>query len=416
MTYEEALSYINKALKLGSKPGLYRITKTLEHLGNPQNKCNVIHVAGTNGKGSTTTMIANALQNAGFKVGKFMSPYVYEYGERICINNAMITPKEILYYIEKIKKVTDLTEFENLQPTEFEVNTLIAFLHYAENECDYVVLEVGLGGRLDATNVIENPLLNVITSISLDHTHILGDNVIDIAREKCGIIKDCPVICYPLQENGVIDVVKSFSKDVTVPNIDELKVLESDIFGSKIEFNEEKYDVLLAGEHQIYNAMTAIKACETLQKLGVKLTLTDIKKSLAETKINARMEIVSKNPMVIIDGSHNASGIDFLCKNIEKLEKNKKKCAIFGMLSDKDNENAIKMLENVFDTVIFTTVNSERAINADKLAEKSQKSDIITTNNVEEALKIAENKSFEITVICGSLYLAKDAKNYLTND
>ena len=229
MNCNEAIEYIHSLEKFGIKPGMERIRALCDKLGNPQKNLRVIHVAGTNGKGSTSTMISNILCKNGFNTGLFISPYVTDFRERIQYNGNMIEKAELAQCVEKVKAATDELSIEGIHPTEFEAITATAFLYFEEKKCDFVVLEVGLGGRLDSTNVIDTPCVSVITSISLDHTAILGDTIEAIASEKCGIIKcGAETVAYPFQNEKAMEIIKNTCAErCNVLHVPDFKLLKN---------------------------------------------------------------------------------------------------------------------------------------------------------------------------------------------
>ena len=289
MNREEAIKFIDNSKKFGSKLELERIKKLCELLGNPQDKLKFIHIAGTNGKGSTSLYIHNALMDAGYKTGLYTSPFIYEFNERIQINGIPIPDSELTEIMSVVaEKVKIMTEEGYEHPTEFELITAAAFLYFEKNGCDIVVLEVGLGGTYDATNVIKTPVLSVITSISIDHTDYLGDAVCDVAENKCGIIKeDIPVLSYMYQPDDAFEVIKRVADEKNSPlkiATDEcLKINNMNLFGSDFTYCGEDYHTSLVGEYQVYNAITAISACEMLNNAGFRVSAENVKNALKNT-------------------------------------------------------------------------------------------------------------------------------------
>ena len=253
MNYNEALSYVHSLLVFGSKPGLQRMSRVMAKLGSPQKHLKFIHIAGTNGKGSTATMLSNVYIKAGLRVGLYISPFVTDFRERIQLNGQMIEQNDFAHFAQKVKNT-------NVTLTEFEFITAAAFCYFAEKQCDIVILETGLGGRLDATNIIEKPLCSVITHISLDHTGVLGDTIEQIATEKCGIIKNRGLTVTDMnQEPEALQVIKSHSGNLIIPSKEDLKILSADIFGNTFIYKGEKYETTLAGLHQVSNAVSVIE-------------------------------------------------------------------------------------------------------------------------------------------------------------
>ena len=398
MNYEEALSYIHSLQVFGSMPGLDRISRLLEKLGNPQNELKFIHVAGTNGKGSTSTMLSNIYMKAGMNVGLYTSPYVIDFRERIQINGEYISKNDIARLCEKVKST-------GVYVTEFEFITALAFLYFKQQNCDIVVLEVGLGGRFDATNVINSPLCAVICRIDLDHTDYLGNTISDIAAEKCGIIKNgCPTVIYPIQKTEAIETIAKYS-DYVSPSVNDLKIVSSDIEGNRFIYKNREYTTKLVGVHQIYNALTAI---ETAKVVGM-INEQNIVDGIAAAEIPARVELISKTPVVVLDGSHNPNGADALASFMKNY--NNDIVAIIGMMADKDCELFLqKILPYCSAAITVTVKENKRSISAEELADLARKysSQVIEAETYDTAVKIAKEISNDKkpVFVCGSLYLA----------
>ena len=420
MTYEQALNYIHSLNRFGIKPGLERITALLNKLNNPHLDLQCIHVAGTNGKGSTSTALSNIMIVEGKKTGLFISPFVVDFRERIQINGNYISKADLACLTEKIAEIVPLVEKEvedNI--TEFEFITALMFSYFKEQKCDLVVLEVGLGGRLDSTNVIKNPLASVITKIALDHIAVLGDTIKKIALEKCGIIKEnCPVITSSLQDKNALEVIKSVAnnKNSELLIADALSVssLESEPFGSEFTYKGINVTVNLAGEHQVENMVTVI---ETALELGA--SAQAIKKGIAATCFPARLEVITKSPLVIIDGAHNENGAEVLANYLDKH----KLCpvTILGMMADK-NCNAVieKIASRALALYTVKVEGNSRAETAENLAESAEKycNATFPIKDYAAALELAGKKAIELSaplLICGSLYLASDIRELAIN-
>lgn len=394
MNYSDALNYIHSLEVFGSRPGLTRISELLKVLGNPQNDIKFIHVAGTNGKGSVCTMTSYALRSAGYKTGLYISPYVTCFRERIQINGEYIDEETLARLTEKVKNT-------GIEVTEFEFITAVAFLYYKEQNCDVVVLEAGLGGRLDATNVIEKPLLSVITGIDMDHTGVLGDTYEKIAHEKCGIIKNgCPVCTTYKQRPEVMKVISGYKSPI-VPDEAQLKVLDCNLSGNKFIYKGKEYSTTLIGEHQIENAILVI---EVLENCGLPVSYEQIKEGIAQTTFPARLERISKTPTVLLDGAHNPHGAKALERVLAKLDNI---TLIMGMMKDKDCEEVVKILVPHCNRVLTVTVNENpRTISGGDLAVLASKycKDVTPCESYDDALKKVRGE--ETIVIAGSLYLA----------
>ena len=420
MNYEESLRYIADTHKFGIKLGLDSTGKLLELLGNPQDSLNVIHVAGTNGKGSVCSFISNILKEEGYKVGLYTSPYLETFTERIRVNGENIPKEDVARIITLIKEKIDIMISEGYSsPTEFEIVTAMAFYYYNEQKMDYVVLEVGLGGRYDSTNVIKNPLVSVLVSISFDHIGVLGDTIGKIAYEKAGIIKENGTAIVYKQVKEAEDVIKEVCKnknsDYIEVNFDNILVKKSDIYSQVYDCTimDEKFEnieIKLIGEHQINNSIVALNVVKFLRdNKNVKISNESIKNGLLTTKWPGRIEKIMENPMFIIDGAHNEDGAKSLRKSLEKNFPDKKLTLLIGMLADKDIDSVLKILMPKFNKVITTTPHNHRAINSEELKNRISMyvEDVISIENIEDAVKytLDNAKEDEVIISAGSLYM-----------
>lgn len=420
MTYKDALNYIHSLNRFGIKPGLERINALLKRLGNPEGKLKCIHIAGTNGKGSTSTALANIMIAEGKKTGLFISPFVVNFRERIQINGEYIKEKELANLTYEISKIVPEVEKEvedNI--TEFEFITALMFAYFKEQNCDVVILEVGLGGRLDSTNVITKPLASVITQIALDHIVVLGDTIDKIAYEKCGIIKaDCPVITTSHQNPRALPVIEKIAKDKNSPlKIAHISLAENvkiAPYGSEFTYKGMNITVNLAGRHQIEN-MTA--AAETALALGV--SKTAIVRGIANTKFPARLEILSRSPLVILDGAHNENGADVLANYLD--EHKLTPVTLIGMMADKNCEAVVKKIASrskaVFAVKVEGNPRTETAENLSQIAGEYCVNSF-TAENYGYALSLAFQRCKKTNLpllICGSLYLASDIRDMAIN-
>lgn len=425
MTYENALKKIHSLLTFGSRPGLDRILTLLDRMGNPQDKLKYIHVAGTNGKGSVCAMLSSVLVAAGYKTGLFISPYITDFRERIQINNAMISKQELISAVENTFPLIEQLQSEGIVITEFEYVNALQFYIHAKAECDIVVLETGMGGLLDCTNVIKRPLCSVITTIGLDHTAVLGDTIEKIAEQKCGILKNRSFAVTSVQDISVMNIIERTARNLKIPlakseniNID---VKSETLGGSVFNYNGTEIKLNLAGDHQLENAKNALAVIEIL-RLNDKLHISDndIKKGFANAKNPARLEMLSENPIVILDGAHNPNGIEALKNAISRFLSDKKIICIMGMLADKDIDSSIKLLENTFNKVYTVPVDNPRAISSALLAEKFADiySEVNAFDSVQTAFDIAYDEAKQndyAIIICGSLYLAGEIRPYILN-
>ncbi len=431
MNYQEALDYIHGTYRFGSKLGLENIKYLLNLLGDPHKKIKVIHVAGTNGKGSTCSYIHSILKEAGYSVGLYTSPYLEEFTERMRINGENI-PKDKLANITAIikEKIEQMVAEGKNHPTEFEVVTAIAFCYYAQENVDFVVLEVGLGGRLDATNVVENPLLSVITPIGLEHTEYLGDALDKIAFEKGGIIKENNIVLSYPQENEVVNVFENLCKERNSKffsiNFDNLRIHKSDIkeqiFSTNILGNNyNNLKIELVGVHQVYNACMAIGVIEILkQHRNININDEAILNGLSNTKWPGRFEVLKENPLIIIDGAHNTHGAAALKKSIESLLEDYKITFVIGMLKDKEVHGVLKDIIPLMNKIIATTPNNPRAMKAKDLAYKLEgfEKEVYANENIKDALNMAVEmtKPNEAIVVAGSLYMIGEVRKALINE
>lgn len=429
MTYEEAIEYISNVGMFGSNYGLERTYRLLELLGSPQDKLKLIHIAGTNGKGSTTSMISKILRGMGFKVGMYTSPYLEVFEERIQINGVNIPKDKLIDNLERVKCAVNRVIEEGYEhPTEFEIITVLMFLYFYNEKIDYGVIEVGLGGRLDSTNVII-PKVSVITSISMDHVNILGNTIEEIAKEKSGIIKDdIPVILYPQKKKAEDEILRTaYNKKSKVyhvkSNDGKLQWIDYDNITQHVHVSGlnglYKIELPLLGGHQILNLCVAIKAVEVLCEVEkLQCTKEVIEESLKDVKWIGRLETLNKNPLIVIDGAHNIDGIKVLKSNIKKYFKYNKMYLLLGILADKQVEEMIKEITPMAEKVFALTPNSNRAELSEDLKKEIEKinSNVESFENynqaLNEALKLAEND--DLILVSGSLYMIGDMRKIIT--
>ena len=419
MTYAECLTFIHSLDRFGSVPGLERISELLELLGNPQEKLKFIHVAGTNGKGSVTMYCASVLKKAGYKVGAYISPFVVDFRERIQFCGEFISEDDLCEVMQEVLPHYEDMKRRGLQITEFELITAVAFVYFAKKNCDVVCLEVGMGGRFDATNVISSPIVSVIVSISFDHVNVLGDTLEKIAFEKCGIIKPTrPVVSYPEQDEDVLAVIMESCAvkgcRLTVPNFNSVQILSDELFDTRFIYDGFEISPKLLGSHQIKNAITAIETLKLVRSTGFNISDEDISSGISDTVFPARMETLSKKPLIIVDGAHNLSGAETLKSSIEKLEV--KPIIIMGMLADKDFESVVGLIAPLCEEFIAVTPNNPRKLGCKALCEAAKKFTSATyREDYTEAVKYAVSKlnGNQALVVCGSLYLASDMRKVI---
>lgn len=420
MNYREAFERYNRLSKLGIQLGLERISHLLKQLGEPQQSLKFVHVAGTNGKGSTSNMIANALIYSGYKTGLFTSPYVLDFRESIQCNATMISEEDFSALFEKVSSIALETALHNDPPTQFEILTAIALEFYKQNSCDIVVMEVGLGGRLDSTNVIARCPIQVLTSISMDHTGILGDTIEEIAYEKAGIIKGPVTVIYPKMdpraEKVISEQCRKTGSKLVKPSLDTLEVLEEGLDACRFNYRGEKYEKRLTGLYQVYNAVTAISVCEELKEYGFDIPPDQIKRSIKETFLPARVERLSREPLVLLDGSHNPEGVEALSEILSALS-DKNITIVMGVLADKNYERILQILSSYGKHFIAVPVQNPRALPPQELKKIAQTyfNNVSAFEDLSEALDEAVNTCDKNSalIVCGSLYLANSARPLL---
>lgn len=429
MTYNEAVEKINSLLVFGSKPGLERIREFVERTGSPDKKLKFVHVAGTNGKGSTCSFISSVLTSSGYKTGLFISPYVLDFRERFMIDGKMIPPGVLADIVSELFPLVEQMKTEGKIITEFEFVLAVALVWYARENCDIVVLETGLGGRFDATNIIETPLVSVITSISLDHTKILGDTYAKIAFEKCGIIKpDGITVAYKRQRKEAMEVIRKTAKErnnvLIIADSDNAEIIKSDIGGTVFNYNLDnqplQIKIRLLGEHQVRNAVTALCTISQLRKQGYYIPDSAVIKGFENVSFPARMELLGNCPLIFLDGAHNPGGAKALSETIDRYLKNKRKIGIAGMLADKDVESSMSALLPKFDEIITVAPDNPRKMSPEDLAEIVKKycPCVTSENDLGKAYSIALSRAGrdDAIIIFGSLYLASDMRKIILSN
>lgn len=424
MTYKNAMSFIEESLQYGSVLGLASIGQLLSRLDNPQNSLKFIHIAGTNGKGSTLAYISEILKEAGYKVGRYSSPSVFSYEEKFQINGKNITQKDFCSNLDRIKeKVLTITQEGLAHPTAFEIETALAFCYFKEQDCDFVVLETGLGGIEDATNIVTTTILSVITSISMDHKHILGNTLKEIAEKKAGIIKKGVPVVSVKQDREAETVIACESKNKNAPltiadsrnAYDITYGLESQIFSYQ-EFKNLK--IKLAGSYQIENAVLAVEAVTRLRQTGVSISDEAIRKGLLRTKWPGRFTCIRKNPLVILDGAHNADAATKLCKTVKEYFAGRRLLFIMGVLADKDYEKIAEIMSPLASHIITVSPpNNSRAMRSLDLANAvmAYNPNVTAADSVKDAvdmaLLLAEKE--DVILAFGSLSYLNNVKDVI---
>ena len=411
MTYEEALNYIHSVSWKGSVPGLSRISALLDLMGHPERRCRFIHVAGTNGKGSTCAMLASIFRKAGYRTGLYTSPYLIDFNERIEVDGTMISNDELCEVTEYVRPLADSLADK---PTEFELITAIGFEYFARRACDIVVCEVGMGGEFDATNVIPAPEAAIICNIGLDHTAFLGDTLEKIAATKSGIIKPgCDAILYrstPSVERVVEERCEKVGARLHKADFDSIKPISADLFGQVFDWESFKELKLpLLGEHQLDNAAVVLTAVEVLRAKGWAITEANIREGLRDVVWHGRFEIVRRDPLFIVDGGHNPQCIEALVKSVKTYLSGREITVLTGVLADKDFHCMYKDAAEFAKEFVTVTPGNPRALPADKLAEylNGFGKPVTACRSVADGVRLAvEHTKKDGVVLCyGSLYM-----------
>ena len=411
---------IHEFNRFGMVLGLDRMEELLRRLGNPQDDLKVIHVAGTNGKGSVSKYLEEGLSACGYKMGLYTSPYIETFNERIRYDGADISDEDLEYYGQKVVSAAEAMVADGLDsPTEFEVVTAIAFLYFADRQGDITILEVGLGGIGDSTNVVKSPLASVITSISYDHMAQLGSSLAEIAVNKAGIIKTgCPVISnVPQQDAAKIIARKAYAMGSRLYDISGIRAAVSDetTFSQKVsmELYEKSYsdvEISMVGRHQAENLKTALATLEILRKSGaVKLDREALYEGLKRARQPGRFEVISEDPLVIIDGAHNEAGAQALQETMAQHFAGKKILLVAGILADKEIDSIVKFLTKITDHIIVTEPDNPRKLAAEKLAGHVADFGVAAeaVPDVEAAVHRAKELAdgYDVILFAGSLYL-----------
>ncbi len=422
---------IHEFNRFGMVLGLDRMEELLRRLGNPQDDLKVIHVAGTNGKGSVSKYLEEGLSACGYKMGLYTSPYIETFNERIRYDGADISDEDLEYYGQKVVSATEAMVADGLDsPTEFEVVTAIAFLYFADRQADITILEVGLGGIGDSTNVVKSPLASVITSISYDHMAQLGSSLAEIAVNKAGIIKTgCPVIAnVPQRDAAKIIARKAYAMRSRLYDISGIRAAVSDEtpFSQKVsmELYEKSYsdvEISMVGRHQAENLKTALATLEILRKSGaVKLDREALYEGLKRARQPGRFEVISKDPVVIIDGAHNEAGAQALQETMAQHFAGKKILLVAGILADKEIDSIVKFLTKITDHIIVTEPDNPRKLAAEKLAEHVADFGVAAevVSDVEAAVHRAKELAdgYDVILFAGSLYLIGDVRRLWRNE
>lgn len=427
--YDETIHFIKNLTKFGINLGLERIRSLLLRLGNPQEKLKIIHIGGTNGKGSTAAILQSILRQAGYRVGMFISPHLHDYRERISINGELISREEVVKGFKKLQPILEAMAAEGLEhPTEFEVSTALALLYFSQKQPDFVLLEVGLGGEIDSTNVV-TPLISVLTSIGMDHMDYLGNTLGEIAAVKAGIIKEgVPVVTSAGKPEAIKVIeqhaVRKKSKLIKVgQDVNWEKASDYSFQYKGLKQNYTGLELSLLGEHQFMNASTALAVCELLEDYSVPISENAIREGLKNVKWPGRLELISRDPKILLDGAHNVDGMKTLAKALSDyaggLYQRERLVLCLGMLRDKEIEKAVRIIAPLAAEIIVTKPDSPRAGDWEYVAQVAKKylgdGKVCTVEDPVLALREGLRRLNRQDMLCitGSLYMLAPVRKYL---
>lgn len=429
MTTQQAIDALHALPRMGSgAPGLARMQNLMNHLGNPENDLQCIHIAGTNGKGSLAAMTSAILTAAGYKTGLTISPYVVDFRERFQIDGEMIPPRMLVSLTQKVMDAVDAIEAEGGEkPVEFEAVTALALLWFAREKCDLVVLETGLGGRCDATNIVPHKLVAAITKIGYDHMEILGDTLDKIAAEKAGIIKEGSVVVnypdQPVEAMGpILTAAAEAHTSIITPDKDDLTLLRGKRLENRIDYGGYRAALGLPGTHQANHAAMAVEIALALwREFGYDISDDAILEGLANAKMPARIEVLRRHPLLLLDGCHNPDGAKMLAATLTRADFEENLVGVFGVLADKDYKEMLSDLAPCFAKVYTVTPNCPRALSAEDLQKEARfHTDAEAADSVADALRkaidYADENNLAGVVVCGSLYLAAEARPLLLKE
>lgn len=429
MTTQQAIEALHALPRMGQgAPGLARMQNLCDHLGNPEKELQCIHIAGTNGKGSLAAMTSSILTAAGYKTGLTISPYVVDFRERFQIDGEMIPPRTLANLTEKVLDAIDAIEGEGGEkPVEFEAVTALAFLWFAREKCDLVVLETGLGGRCDATNVVPHKLVAAITKIGYDHMEVLGDTLDKIAAEKAGIIKEGTVVVnYPDQPaeamGPILTAAAEAHTSIITPDKDDLTLLRGKRLENRIDYGGYRAALGLPGTHQANHAAMAVEIALALwREFGYDISDDAILQGLADARMPARIEVLRRHPLLLLDGCHNPDGAKMLAATLTRADFEENLVGVLGVLADKDYKDMLSDLAPCFAKVYTVTPNCPRALSAEELQKEARfHTDAEAADSVADAIRkavdYADENNLAGVVVCGSLYLAAEARPLLLKE
>lgn len=429
MTTQQAIEALHALPRMGQgAPGLARMQNLCDHLENPEKELQCIHIAGTNGKGSLAAMTSSILTAAGYKTGLTISPYVVDFRERFQIDGEMIPPRTLANLTEKVLDAIDAIEGEGGEkPVEFEAVTALAFLWFAREKCDLVVLETGLGGRCDATNVVPHKLVAAITKIGYDHMEVLGDTLDKIAAEKAGIIKEGTVVVnYPDQPaeamGPILTAAAEAHTSIITPDKDDLTLLRGKRLENRIDYGGYRAALGLPGTHQANHAAMAVEIALALwREFGYDISDDAILQGLADARMPARIEVLRRHPLLLLDGCHNPDGAKMLAATLTRADFEENLVGVLGVLADKDYKDMLSDLAPCFAKVYTVTPNCPRALSAEELQKEARfHTDAEAADSVADAIRkavdYADENNLAGVAVCGSLYLAAEARPLLLKE
>lgn len=428
MEYSQAIKYLYNLKIFGMSLGLERIEYLLKTLGSPHQGMRIIHVAGTNGKGSVAAMLTSILKAAGYKAGLFTSPHLIDFEERIVVNQKKIPRDRLSALVDRIKPIAEEMADDNTfeHPTFFEIATAMALRHFYEEGVDFTVLEVGLGGRLDATNVV-TPEVSVITTIALDHTHVLGTTLEEVAREKAGIIKPGVPVVTGIEDEELLEMIKNICQEKKSIPYSTKEILS--YIKTKANLESQTFDIIglgrgyedltinLLGEHQIANACIAALVVDVMRKKGIAVSDTALKKGFKDAKWPARFELVQREPAILLDCAHNPAGMRTLKRTLEDNFGKQRLTLVLGIMRDKDIPGMVREIAPMAHKIIITKPKFERAAEPSVIEAEVRKytDNIVVINSVSEALAHAQRNAtkYDVICVCGSIFNVGEAREIL---
>lgn len=414
MTYEQAVSYIETIRTFGTKPGLRRVRALCARMGEPQDRLRAIHITGTNGKGSTASFIRAVLQEAGYTTGLFMSPYVDDFRERIQYNGELIPQEDLIEEVERADAcVRTLKNLGYMQPGQFELETAMAFDYFARKNCDFAVIEVGVGGKNDCTNILKTTMAAVLTSISLDHTAALGPSVRDIAREKAGIIKPGgATVCIAGQHPDAVEEIQraavAVNSPLTLCSLDGVDLIRRDLDGTDFTYCGLNLRLRMPGMHQVKNAVCAVETMFALRAQGVQIPDAAIEAGIASVKAPGRQEALGSAPLCLLDGGHNPGAIGALTALLDETLGARRLITVMGMFADKDYAACVREIASRSTVFIASSSGQPRSQEAQVLAALAQRDcmQVYARVRIEDAVDLALKLALpgDVVLVCGSIY------------